>query len=103
MELHRSTTKNIILELIKFLFLSEFTSFWNPVMIPSRGFVHIDIDPQVPGTAYPEAETLAIQSDVGEFVTALLKHFPGGDRLVNLILILKFQKRFYMMEKKAYR
>ncbi|WP_332991175.1 ScyA-related TPP-binding enzyme [Scytonema sp. PRP1] len=56
--------------------LGEFTSFWNPVMIPKRGFVHVDIDPEVPGTAYPSAETFAIQSDVGMFVKGLLKHFP---------------------------
>ncbi|GAB1540509.1 acetolactate synthase large subunit [Scytonema sp. NUACC21] len=56
--------------------LSEWTSFWSPTMVPSRGFVHIDIDPEVPGTAYLSAETIAIQSDVGMFVKALLKHFP---------------------------
>jgi acetolactate synthase-1/2/3 large subunit len=56
--------------------LGEFTSFWNSAMIPKRGFVHIDIDPEVPGTAYPSAETFAIQSDVGMFVKGLLKHFP---------------------------
>lgn len=56
--------------------LGELTSFWSPVMVPSRGFVHVDIDPEVPGTAYPSVETFAIQSDVGVFVKALLKHFP---------------------------
>ncbi|MBP5975786.1 thiamine pyrophosphate-binding protein [Brasilonema sp. CT11] len=56
--------------------LGEFTSFWNPAMIPSRGFVHVDIDSEVPGIAYPSAETFAIQSDVGMFVKALLNHFP---------------------------
>ncbi|AFZ56818.1 thiamine pyrophosphate-binding protein [Anabaena cylindrica FACHB-243] len=56
--------------------LGEFTSFWNPAMVPPRGFVHVDIDPEVPGTAYPSAETIAIQSEVGIFVKALLKHFP---------------------------
>ncbi|NEQ18648.1 MAG: thiamine pyrophosphate-binding protein [Microcoleus sp. SIO2G3] len=56
--------------------LGEFTSFWNPAMIPKRGFVHVDIDSEVPGTGYPCAETFAIQSDVGLFVKALLKHFP---------------------------
>jgi acetolactate synthase-1/2/3 large subunit len=56
--------------------LSEFTSFWNAAMVPSRGFVHIDIDPEVPGVAYPSAETFSIQSDVGLFVTALLERFP---------------------------
>lgn len=56
--------------------LGELTSFWSPAMIPSRGFLHVDIDPEVPGTAYPSAETFAIQSDVEVFVKALLKYFP---------------------------
>jgi len=56
--------------------LGELTSFWNPEMIPKRGFLHIDIDSKVPGTAYPSAETFAIQSEVEEFVKALLKHLP---------------------------
>ncbi|MCF2145270.1 ScyA-related TPP-binding enzyme [Desmonostoc muscorum LEGE 12446] len=57
--------------------LGEFTSFWNPLMIPCQGFLHVDIDPEIPGTAYPCAKTFAIQSDVGEFVKALLKYFPN--------------------------
>ncbi len=61
--------------------LGEFTSFWSPVMVPSNGFVHVDIDPEVPGTAYPSAETFAIQSDVGIFVKALLKYFPEDSGL----------------------
>jgi acetolactate synthase-1/2/3 large subunit len=56
--------------------LGEFTSFWNAMMIPERGFIHVDIDPEVPGVAYPTAETFAVQSDVGVFVRALLEHFP---------------------------
>ncbi|WGV26191.1 ScyA-related TPP-binding enzyme [Halotia branconii] len=60
--------------------LSEFTSFWSPVMVPSRGFVHVDIDSEVPGTAYPSAETFSVQSDVGAFVKALLKYFPEPSR-----------------------
>ncbi len=57
--------------------LGEFTSFWNPTMIPLEGFLHVDIDPEVPGTAYPCVKTLAIQSDVKAFVQALLQHFPN--------------------------
>ncbi len=56
--------------------LGEFTSFWNPDMIPSRGFLHVDIDPEVPGTAYPSAETFAIQAEVKTFVKSLLKRLP---------------------------
>lgn len=56
--------------------LGEFTSFWSPAMVPAKGFVHVDIDPEVPGTAYPAVETFSIQSDVQVFVKALLKYFP---------------------------
>ncbi|OUL28575.1 ScyA-related TPP-binding enzyme [Nostoc sp. 106C] len=56
--------------------LGEFTSFWNPAMIPLEGFLHVDIDPEVLGTAYPGVKTLAIQSDVKALVQALLKHLP---------------------------
>ncbi|MUG96059.1 ScyA-related TPP-binding enzyme [Scytonema sp. UIC 10036] len=60
--------------------LGEWTSFWSPTMVPSRGFVHIDIDPEVPGTAYPSTKTFAIQSDAGMFVKELLKYFPKRQR-----------------------
>ncbi|MEH1849361.1 MAG: ScyA-related TPP-binding enzyme [Nostoc sp.] len=67
--------------------LGEWTSFWNSVMVPKRGFVHVDIDPEVPGTAYPSAETFAIQSEVRMFVKALLKYFPQHqDHLTELLL-----------------
>lgn len=56
--------------------LGELTSFWSPALVPSRGFVHVDIDPEVPGTAYPSAETFAIQSEVEVFLKVLLKSFP---------------------------
>ncbi|HLO50051.1 MAG TPA: thiamine pyrophosphate-binding protein, partial [Kamptonema sp.] len=56
--------------------LCEFTSFWSPAMVPPGGFVHVDIDPSVPGTAYPDAETFSVPSDVGIFVKALTKLMP---------------------------
>ncbi|MEO1378004.1 MAG: thiamine pyrophosphate-dependent enzyme, partial [Cyanobacteria bacterium J06635_10] len=52
--------------------LSEPTSFWNQDMVPSKGFIHVDIDPTVAGVAYPHAETLFIQSDIRTFVRQLL-------------------------------
>jgi len=53
--------------------LSEPTSFWNQDMVPSQGFIHVDIDPSVPGVAYPHAETIFIQSDIKAFVYQLLQ------------------------------
>jgi acetolactate synthase-1/2/3 large subunit len=56
--------------------LGEPTSFWNPLMIPSGGFIHVDIDPEVPGVAYPSVPTFAIQSEVKAFLKSLLAYFP---------------------------
>ncbi len=69
--------------------LGELTSFWNPMMAPRKGFLHVDIDPQVPGTAYPSVEIFAVHSDVRVFVKALLKYFPdrpGISKLPSLAL-----------------
>lgn len=56
--------------------LAEGTSFWSPVMAPPEGFIHVDVDPDVPGVAYPTAPTLAVRADVGAFLAALLEHLP---------------------------
>lgn len=56
--------------------LGEATSFWDRDMVPSEGFIHVDIDPEIPGTAFPEANTLGIHADIGSFLTTLLRHLP---------------------------
>ena len=56
--------------------LGEATSFWDQDMVPSEGFIHVDIDAEVPGTAYPDARTLGIQGEIGYFLNELLEHFP---------------------------
>ncbi|MFN6562536.1 MAG: ScyA-related TPP-binding enzyme [Nostoc sp. ChiSLP01] len=72
--------------------LGEFTSFWNPLMVPCQGFLHVDIDPQIPGTAYPCAKTFAIQSDVGAFVKALLKYFPHASGISKILPVPIFNR-----------
>lgn len=72
--------------------LSELTSFWNPALIPSKSFIHVDVDPEVPGTAYPEVDTFGVQSDIGEFVKALLKHFPQEQQLKDKLDKLDFPR-----------
>jgi len=52
--------------------LGEPTSFWNPAMVPAEGFIHVDIDPDVPGVAYPGAITLPVRADIRTFVATLL-------------------------------
>jgi acetolactate synthase-1/2/3 large subunit len=58
--------------------LGEPTSFWNPAMVPAEGFIHVDLDPDVPGVAYPEAFTLPVRADIGIFVDALLRKLPAS-------------------------
>jgi len=58
--------------------LGEATSFWDRDLTPSEGFIHVDLDPEVPGTAFPNTPTLGIQADVGCFLASLLEHLPEG-------------------------
>ena len=60
--------------------LGEPTSFWSEDMVPAQGFIHVDIDPKVPGVAYPFAETVPVISDACVFVKALLEHFSDEKR-----------------------
>jgi acetolactate synthase-1/2/3 large subunit len=57
--------------------LGEPTSFWSPALVPSGGFIHVDVNPAVPGVAYPYAETYAVQADIGDFLEELLEAWPS--------------------------
>ena len=56
--------------------LGEASSFWDPRFVPRRGFVHVDVDPAVPGVAYPTAPTLAVVADVRALLRELLAILP---------------------------
>ena len=58
--------------------LGEPTSFWNPGLVPEGGFIHVDIDPAVPGVAYPHVETYGVQADAGDFLGELLAAWPAS-------------------------
>jgi len=60
--------------------LSEMSSFWCADLIPEHGLVHVDLDPEVFGAAFPSAETFGVQSEVGAFVEALLEAWPKHRR-----------------------
>ena len=62
--------------------LGEPTSFWDPRLVPPAGFVHVDVNPEVPGVAYPEAATLAIEAEVRAFLRALLEALPRSSARV---------------------
>lgn len=58
--------------------LGEPTSFWSSAMVPTRGFVHVDIDPEVPGVAYPHVETFGVRSDIKTYLQELLQQLPDA-------------------------
>jgi acetolactate synthase I/II/III large subunit len=64
--------------------LGELSSSYDPGLVPRGGLVHVDLDPEVPGSAYPEDETLAVQAEIGEFLDALLERCDelGGPRAI---------------------
>ena len=57
--------------------MGEPTSFWNPVMVPERGFVQIDADPGAFGAGYPEAPVLPVLGDAAEGLRAILARWPA--------------------------
>jgi acetolactate synthase I/II/III large subunit len=56
--------------------LGEFSSTWDPALVPPGGFVHVDVDATVFGAAYPEAPTLGVVSDVQAFLQAIIPRLP---------------------------
>nr|WP_276204383.1 thiamine pyrophosphate-binding protein [Enhygromyxa salina] len=66
--------------------LGEISSSYDAGLIPRGGMIHVDLDPKVPGTAYPEVETLAVQAELGQFLTALLERSDelGGPRALTV-------------------
>lgn len=51
--------------------LGEPTSYWQEDLTPSRAFIHVDVDREVPGAAYPSVQTYAVCADVLEVVEGL--------------------------------
>lgn len=56
--------------------LQEASTFWNEGFVPPNGFIHIDRKVSVPGMAFPNAETVAIEADIATFLHALLQKVP---------------------------
>lgn len=60
--------------------LAEATSFWDRRFVRPGGFVHVDVDPEVPGVAFPDAPTLAVVGEVKATLRALLARLePSGN------------------------
>ena len=58
--------------------LGEFSSFWRADWVPPQGFIHVDVDPDVPGASYPTAPTLAVHAEIGAFLRALLARLSSA-------------------------
>lgn len=58
--------------------LGEPTSFFSPLLVPDGGFIHVDIDPLVPGVAYPHAPTFAVAAEIERFLEILLSRLPAN-------------------------
>ena len=56
--------------------LGEMSSFWSPELVPSEGLVHVDLDTEAFGTAYPDVPTLAVQAEIGSFLRDVLVAWP---------------------------
>src|SRR5205085_9640588 len=55
----------------------EPSSLFDPRFVPRRGFIHVDIDAQVPGRAFPGAATLPLVADAAAFLRELLCLLPA--------------------------
>lgn len=62
--------------------LGEMSSFWSPALLPVKELVHVDLDSEVFGRAYPNAETLGVQSEIGAFLELLLEEWPRRPQVV---------------------
>ncbi|HET7538540.1 MAG TPA: thiamine pyrophosphate-binding protein [Polyangiaceae bacterium] len=56
--------------------LGEMSSFWLPELAPREGFIHVDLEAEAFGTAYPDVPTLGIQAEIGAFLRDLLRAWP---------------------------
>ncbi|SFR30158.1 acetolactate synthase-1/2/3 large subunit [Lentzea waywayandensis] len=57
--------------------LGEMTSFWSPDLVPPRGFVHVDLDEDVPGSAYPGVPLIPVHCEIRAFLREVLDALPA--------------------------
>lgn len=59
--------------------LGELTSFWSKELVGREGLIHVDVDTDVFGSAYPSVPTFGIQAEIGAFVDAVLAAWPAPE------------------------
>jgi acetolactate synthase-1/2/3 large subunit len=58
--------------------LGEFSSMWDEHFVRPHGFIHVDLDLDAIGVAYPRAMTYGIRADIDAFVRAVLAKLPAS-------------------------
>ena len=58
--------------------LGEFSSMWDERFVRPRGFLHVDLDLDATGVAYPRARTYGIRADIDALVRAVLARLPAS-------------------------
>jgi thiamine pyrophosphate-dependent acetolactate synthase large subunit-like protein len=62
--------------------LGEASSFYDSRLTPKISFIHVDIDPAVPGVSYPDVPTVPFCAEIDSFLTTILRQIP--DRPSNI-------------------
>lgn len=57
--------------------LGQITSCFDPDYLPRAALIHVDTDASVFGVAYPKAQTIRVQADIGELLDALDDLWPA--------------------------
>ena len=58
--------------------MGEGTSYWSTKLVPSGGFIQVDLDPTAFGAAYPSVKTWGVQADIQAFMHDLLETWPDA-------------------------
>lgn len=58
--------------------LGDVASGYHPGYLPGTALIHVDLDPSVPGRAYPAPKTIPVIADAGAFCTRLAALFEAG-------------------------
>ncbi|HZP49415.1 MAG TPA: thiamine pyrophosphate-binding protein [Vicinamibacterales bacterium] len=56
--------------------LGEYSSIWDPRLVPARGFIHVDVDERAFAAAYPDVPTRPVLADIGAFLDEVLAQLP---------------------------
>jgi acetolactate synthase-1/2/3 large subunit len=61
--------------------LGEMSSFWSEDLVPHGGFVHVDLESDAFGAAYPHVPTLGVQAEIRGFLCDLLAAWPETSKV----------------------